>query len=334
MKLYQLILISFFLSSAISISAESKYSKIVIFRNEKNTENVEEEYKIYANDVLTTSLKNNHFEEFYMISGNFKLKVNKIYPTVYPVECSKSQTCYFRINRDLNLPGNPVIIEPVDSIAANEVLKHLKSDFAYQTKVIKLDRPNGFGLILDVGVGLDKVDVMNTTESTLVFLSFGGGAEFGLNYSYQFSNYFGCSMALSHQFNGLTPGVDNASVDFNRNVFSSTPYFIIPVIKRNSQGIKIGGGLDYYFNPNLNIKTTKIINGFSDEWKYKNTFGYHLIANYTGMISENLRGYVGLKYSDVQYEFSSGRMYSASVWNLMTPNGSAMSMDMGFEYRF
>ena len=334
MNLKKLYLIGISLISLASLNAQSKYAKIVVYRNEKTTEKVEEEYKIFADDNLTTSLKNYHFEEFYMAEGRFKLKINEIYPSVATVECTIGKTYYFRINRNFNLPDKPITIVGVDSVTANNELKYLKSYFVHKPNEINIARRNGIGINLEPGVGFERIQLMGTTVGTAVMHSFGGGASFGLNYSYKFSDYFGWSAELSHQLSILTPHLTNADVKFDQNILSTTPYFTIPVIKRNEQKIKIGGGIDYHFSPVLIIETEKVLNGFNDKWTYSNAFGYHFIAFYETMLGPNVRGHVGFKYSDVQYSYIYGEKYQPGDGQLNTPSGSSLFFSLGAEYCF
>lgn len=334
MNLKKFYFIYFSIISLCNLNAQTQYAKIVVYRNEIVNEKVEEEYKVFANDNLTTSLKNYRFEEFYMPEGKFNLKVNEIYSTVSKVECTLEHTYYFRINRNFSLPDKPITIVAVDSITATNELKYLKSYFSARQNLVNIDRRNGIGFMIEPGVGFESIGLINTTVGTQVMHSFGGGASFGLSYSYKFSNYFGWSTELSKQLSILTPSVTNASVTFDQNIISTTPYFTIPVLKRNKQQIKIGGGIAYHFSPVLIIETEKLSNGFNDKWTYNNVFGYHLIAFYEGMIAPNLRGHVGLKFIDVSYSYIYGEKYQPSTPKLSTPSGTSLSASLGLEYCF
>jgi len=334
MNLRKLYLVSISIMSLASLNAQSKYAKIVVYRNENTTDKVEEEYKIFADDNLTTSLMNYHFEEFYMPKGSFKLKVNEIFASVSKVVCAAGQTYYYRINRNFSLPDKPITIVAVDSVTANNELKYLKSYFVHKPNVKNIDLRNGIGINLEPGVGFENVQIMGTTVGTAVMLSFGGGASFGLNYSYKFSDYFGWSAELSHQLSVLSPRLTNADVTFDQSIISTTPYLTIPVFKRNEQHIKIGGGIDYHFSPVLIIETEKISNGFNDKWTYANAFGYHLIIFYEAMLGANVRGHVGFKYSDVQYSYIYGEKYQPNDGQLKTPRGNSIFFSLGAEYCF
>jgi hypothetical protein len=69
MSLKKMYLISFSILSIACVNAQTRYSKIVVYRIENIIDKTEEEYKIFADDNLTTSLKNNHSGEFYMPEG-------------------------------------------------------------------------------------------------------------------------------------------------------------------------------------------------------------------------------------------------------------------------
>jgi len=334
MNLKKLYLVVISIMSLASLNAQSKYAKIVVYRNENTTVKVEEDYKIFADDNLTTSLKNYHFEEFYMPRGSFKLKVNEIFSSISKVECESGQTYYYRINRNFSLPDKPITIVAVDSVTAKNDLKYLRSYFVRKPNDINIARRNGIGINLEPGVGFERVQLMGTTVGTAVMHSFGGGASFGLNYSYKFSDYFGWSAELSHQLSILTPHLTNADVTFDQSILSTTPYITFPVIKRNEQKIKIGGGIDYHFSPVLIIETEKVSNGFNDKWTYSNAFGYHFILFYEAMIGPNIRGHVGFKYSDVQYSYINGEKYQPTDGQLKTPRGNSLFFSLGAEYCF
>lgn len=241
---------------------------------------------------------------------------------------------FFKIYRNLTLPDKPITIVSVDSATANNDLKYLKSYFVSKPKIVKLKRPNGFGFSIEPGVGFEKTEMISTTVGTQVMHSFGGGVALGLGYSYKLSDYFGWSAELSHQFSVLTPRVTNADVTFTQGVLSTTPYFTIPVLKRNEQQIKIGGGIDYRFNPVLNIETEKLVDGYNDKWTYNNAWGYHLIAFYEGMLGSNLRGHVGFKYNDTRFSYIMGEKYQPLDPQLKTPHANSLSVAFGAEYCF
>lgn len=334
MNLRTLYIICFIIICLGKLNAQTRYAKIVVYRNENVYEKVEEKYKIFADGNQTASLKNYNFEEFYMPEGKFVLKVNEIYATVSKVECSLGHTYYFRINRNYSLPDKAITIVAVDSLAANNELKYLRSFTPIKHSTVNLDTQNGIGIMFEPGYGFDKMGLLSTTTGAAVMHSFGGGVSFGMSYSYKFNNYFGLSTELSKQFTFLTPSLTNASVSFNQNVFSATPYFTIPVLRNNHQQIKVGGGLDYHYNPVLNFETDKLVNGFNDKWTYESVFGFHLIAFYEAMMGPNLRGHVGMKYNNVNYSFINGEQYQPLNPDLKTPNGNALSASLGIEYCF
>jgi len=335
MHLKKLYLICIGMISLAGMNAQTKYAKIVVYRNELSQDYSKENYKIYTNDVLTTDLRNFNFEEFYMQEGNFKLKVNEIYSSVYNVTCKAGLTYYFKINRDFSLPDKPILITRVDSIAAVKEMKNLRNNSTGHAKIRKLYRSNSVGLIFDVGLGLQSIPMMNTTNSDMVSISFGGGANFGLGYNYEFNDYFGMEFGISHQTSFLSMNITNASISFDRNNITFSPFITIPVTKRNSQRIKLGGGLDYYFTSQLDIDTEKLKNGFKDLWSYSNTFGYHFKTAYEFMPSTKFRVSTGLEYRVVDYKFYWGEKYGPTASNdLNSPNGSGLFFCIGFNYCF
>lgn len=335
MYLKKLYLVCISIISLTSLNAQSKYAKIVVYRNELSQDYSKENYKIYTNDILTITLPNFSFEEFYMPEGNFKLKVNEIYPSMYNVTCKAGLTHYFKINRDFSLPDKPILITNVDSITAEKDLRNLRNNSKGNTKTIKLYRSNSAGVIFDIGVGLQNIPMLNTTTSDMVSISFGGGANFGLGYSYEFNDYLGFETGISHQTSTLNMNITNASITFDRNNITLSPFITIPVIKKNSQRIKLDGGIDYYFTSQLNMDTEKLTNGIKDVWSYSNTFGYHIKTAYEFMPSNEIRVSAGFVYRVVDYKFYWGEKYGPVAGNpLISPNGNGIFVCLGLNYCF
>jgi len=334
MNLKKLYLIVVTIICLTNINAQTKYAKIVVYRNENNNTKVEEEYKIYADDNLTTNLRNYSTEEFYMPEGSFKLRINDENSTTQLVECFKGNSYYFRIYRSLILPDKPIVIVPVDSVTAKNEMKYVKKSVARQTIVSNHYNLNGLGVTLEPGLGFNKVDILSTTAGTEAMISFGGGGTVGLSYSHDFSDNFGWMVELQDQFTMLTPSVTNASVEFNNGIISTTPYFSIPITFKNEQKIKIGAGLDYHFSPVLTLETDKLKNGYNDEWIYNNAVGYHLVVFFEMKLGKYLRGHTGLKYSDVSYSFSSSQKYQPTDADLKSPHGNSLSGSLGLDYCF
>ena len=316
------------------VSAQTKYVKIVVYRNELNTANVEEVYNIFAEDNLTTSLKNNQNEEFYMPVGSFRLRINEENSTALTVQCLKGNSYYFKVYRNFSLPTQPIAIVAVDSTTAKSEMKYVKKSPTKQAVVNKINNRNGIGVILEPGVGFHKVGLVGTTTGDEAMISFGGEGTIGLCYNYQISENFGWSNELQDQFSSLTPYLSNTTVTFDRGIVSTTPYFIIPLLKHNDQKLKLGAGLDYHFNPLLTLDTEKLINGFKDEWTYDNTLGYHFILFFDTKLGRYLRGHAGLKYSEVQYTFVKGNTFQPRDSDLKTPHGNSISGSFGLEYCF
>lgn len=333
MHLKKLYLICISIISLAGLNAQSKYAKIVVYRNENVTSKEVEEYKIYVDDNLTTSLKNYSTEEFYMPEGSFTLRVNDENPAIQTVNCIKGNSYYFKIYRNLNLSNKTMAIVSVDSITAKNEMKYVKKNVTRQRAVSNMDHQNAIGVVLEPVWGFNNVGMLSTTAGTEATLNFGGNGIVGLGYSREFNDNFGWSVELQDLFSTLTPQITNGSVGFNTGILSTTPYFKIPIL-RNKQNIKIGAGLDYHFNPVLNHDTEKLVNGFKDEWIYNNALGYHILCFFETMVGKNLRVHAGLKYSDVQYTFASGKTYQPTTNNLKTIRGNSLAVSLGLEYCF
>lgn len=181
MKLKKIILTSLILMYFNCLSSQEKYAKIIVYRNEISKAAPTEGYKIFADENLTTILNNYSFEEFYMPSGTFKLKVNEYFPTTCIVNSVAGKTLYYKINRNFDIPEKPVTIVAIDSAIAVTDLKLLKKVSVSNHKIIKKKIENGLGFSIEPGVGFEKIGLINTTIGTQVMHSFGSGVQFALN---------------------------------------------------------------------------------------------------------------------------------------------------------
>lgn len=337
MSLKKLYLICFSILSIASVNAQTKYAKIVVYRIESNTEKTEDQYKIFADDNLTTSLKNNSFEEFYMPEGRFILKVNIENSTSKTIECSKGETYYFKIYRNLNLSTKPITVNSVDSTTAmNEMtgIKKTKTKHYKKSSDSDLTQQNAIGLVFEPIKGFNQLAILNTKIGTTEILSFGGEGAVGLSYSHELTDNYGFLFELESRFSSIFLDNDMAA-EFNTGQLSVSPYYSIPIDLKIAQKFKIGLGLDYYFNPILSYyDSDKVLNGFNDEWIYKNVLGYHFLFYIETKLTEKLRVHSGLKYSDVQYTFKSSKTHQPTDVNLKNPRGNSLAVSLGLEYYF
>jgi len=338
MSLKNLYLICFSIVSFASVNAQTKYAKIVVYQIENITEKTEEEYKIYADDNLTTSLKNNHFEEFYMPEGHFILRINDKNPATQSVECSKNKIYYFRIYRDLNLPTKPITINSIDSITAkNEMNKLEKKEKPHykNSSGSNMIHQNAIGLLMERVTGFSQVGVLRTITGTEETLSFAGEGAIGFSYSHEFADNYGFLIELQDRFSSIFLDGRNSTVVFNTGMLSASPYFAIPVDLPIAQKFKIGVGLDYNFNPSLSYYySEKMMNSFNDVWNYNNALGYHILFFIETKVGKKLRIHTGFKYSDVQYSFASSKTQQPSNDNLRKPRGNSIAVSLGLEYCF
>lgn len=327
-------LICFTFISISCVYAQNKFAKIVVYRIEDDIEKTDEKYKIFTDDNLTISLRNNHFGEFYMPEGRFNLRVNEENPTVRIVDCTKGNIYYFKIYRNIDIASQTVIISSVDSITAKNEMRSIGKTQYKKSTSSDLVRQNAIGLVIEPIRGLNHVAILNTTIGTTEFLSFGGNAAFGLSYSRDFSNNYGFLLELENRFSSIYLDSDIAA-DFSTGQFSVSPYYSIPIDLKIAQKFKLGLGLDYYFNPLLSFyNSNKVQNSFNDEWIYKDALGYHFLLYFETQITEKLRIHTGLKYSDVKYTFESSRNRYPIDLNQINPRGNSIAVSLGLEYCF
>ena len=321
--------------SIASVNAQTRYAKIVVYRIEDTIEKTDEGYKIFTDGNLATSLRNNHFEELYMPEGRFRLRVNDENPATQTVECSEGNIYYFKIYRNLDLPTKPITIKSIDSITAKNEMKKIKKTQYKKSSTSHMIRQNGVGFVLETITGFNKVGILRTTAGVIETLSFGGVGAIGLSYSHEITDSYGYLIELEDRFGSIFLDDKSSTVDFNTGVLSASPYFAIPIALPIAQKIKLGVGLDYYFNPSLSYYySERMVNSFNDVWNYNNALGYHILFFIETNVGKNLRIHTGLKYSDVEYSFASSKTRQPSDDNLKKTQGNSLAVSLGLEYFF
>lgn len=262
--------------------------------------------------------------------GRYKFTVNKKQAsTIMTVEAGKTYYCMASIYA--GFWSMSYDLEEVDSSKANYAFSRGK----FLNMSEPLTRPaNRVAVGVDAGFGLSTQAVMQTTEGDDVNFSYGGGFGFGLSAGREVSKHFDIELGYRFMSCGLSPSIDNGSIEFKRHVISFTPSWIIPIDGGYTQRLKLGGGLDVYLGNELDINTAKIPKGFNDTWKYNDAFGFHLRALYEINPSPHWSIFYGLKYYGVNYNFGSGGAYFPIDPFFEKPNGSGINILFGFGYHF
>jgi hypothetical protein len=312
---------------------DSIASKIVVFR-ESNLMMAALSFKVYINNEMVSKIRNNTYYEYYCGPGEYEVYLRENPNNHLKINVEEGKTYYIKVGIVSNfwrtIPEMMPVEEKWAEIAVSRMGMHKleKSD-------VPLIRPkNRIGLNFNFGGGFQQIPMLTTTNGDDSKISFGGGLSLGLQYGYEFSKYFDIAADLNYQYNSLTPSVNNASVFFGRGHLAITPSLIIPIDGGYSMRLKLGGGINYNFSPEMEIKCDQISGGFNDTWKYKNAPGLHLSFIYEMNYTERFTAIIGLKYSYVKYEFNSSKNQRTPGIDFERPDGQALDMVCGIYYHF
>lgn len=223
----------------------------------------------------------------------------------------------------------------ITSTQAQEVAnkKHFLYDITSQWRI------EGAGLL---GVGIKNHEVGKTTEDEKISISGGGGYGGTLILGYGFSPQFDVSIGAGIQNSTLIPKVKNADGSFLRTMFLATLKYKKPITSRGL--LNIGAGLDFFSPGDLDINASKVAEGGHNIYSYKESTGFHLLAEYEGFINNKLSWIIGLKYYYVTYKLKSANLDGLSVPSSVLPdelkkevanlNGSGVDMIMSLNMYF
>ncbi|MGC8823158.1 MAG: DUF2846 domain-containing protein [Bacteroidales bacterium] len=290
-------------------------------------------HKVYVNGLEITRLKNNSYFEFPCAPGEYSIQVGNYKETYMRLPVEEGKTYFIRFGfRTGTWSAIPELIL-VDSISAYPTV--------YQGNMRNLNitpveaRPKGrLGISFGLGGGFASIPVVKINDNKESNISFGGGFVFGFKYGYELSKYFDLAFDACYQFSSLSPTINNGDVTFKRWIFSLTPSLIIPISDGETMRIKLGAGIDGYVENSLNFHLSKISGGFSEDWSYKNTAGYHVSVIFEMNASSNWSFNYGLKWYTVSYSFESGGLHYPTDNNLKEPNGSGIDLVVGIYYHF
>lgn len=310
---------------------QQKYAKIVLYRNDKSVSD-DEVMKVYANAVLTTTLRNHSFAEFFKPVGTIDLKLQGSSECTLLANCNQQETYYFKVSKPKNT--EKMVIESKDSVEAKVEMEALDDVESFVEITQDLQRHNSLKVILMPGIGFNKQELLVSTVGTQIRHSYGGGLALGCGYGYQLTNFFGLDGILQHRFTTLIPSVSNASVSFVDNSLSVLPYFLIPINSEKGHSLKIGASVDFHIKQYLKINTSELKDGVDDTWKYKNTTGFSVHTYYYMPAMERGAVYMGLKYENAKYTFLSGQTTKPGTSNLLQPLAQSIMAVVGMDLNF
>lgn len=316
----------------VSYANDSISSKIVFYR-EYNYYGSAISHKVYVNGVEIVKLKNNSYFEYPCTPGEYSIQVGNYKETFMRLTVEEGKTYYLRFGMRTGTWNAIPELVLVDSISAYPAI--YQGNMRNLNATPTLNRPKGrFGFNIGFGGGFSSVPMVTTTDGKESTLSFGGGFVFGFKYGYELNKNFDLAFDASYQFSSLSPTINNGDVTFGRWIFSLTPSYIIPISDGETMRIKLGAGIDGYVGNGLNIDLSKLQGGFSEDWSYKSTAGFHLSAIFEMNTSSKWSLSYGLKWYNVSYSFESGGLHYPTDNKLKEPNGSGIDFVVGVYYHF
>jgi hypothetical protein len=330
----QILFLGIFLAFMHSSYCNDSILSKVIFYREFNYQGSAISYKVLVEDSMVVKLKNNSYFSYSCLPGEYNFQINNFQNTKLHLKVEQGKTYYLRFGIRMGFwSGIPELLL-VDSVSAYPSINNgsmRKLDIQNNPLILPKNR---FGLNANMGGGFESFPMATTNVGKESTISFGGGYGIGLKYGHEFNKHFDLAIDLNYQFSDLIPFLNNADVTFGRGIISITPSYILPIDGGDAMRIKFGAGLDDYFGSALTIDLSKLTNGFNDEWKYKNSLGYHLSAIFELNISDNWSFNYGLKWYNVSYSFNKSNHRYPTVNKLKSPNGSGIDFLCGIYYHF
>lgn len=326
------LLLCFFLLPVAADNPNNVSSEVIFYR-ENVYQGSAATYRIFSEDSLIVKLSNNSFYVYECNPGVYDFSVEKNRLAMLRLNVEPNKTYYVRFGINVGFWTAVPELLVVDSISARQriasgSMKHLDGG----TPTV---RPkNRIGLDFGVGVGFNNMDMLETTDGRDVKFSFGGGVLVGLQYGREINQHFDLAFGLMYRSSSLSPTLRNAEMTFGRGVFSVTPSYIIPIGDGERSRLKLGVGADYYFGTKLKIDLDEVENGFVDDWKYNNPLGFHVSAIYEISPSDKFSYMMGVKYSNIRYEFERGNFTFPTSEELSRTNGSGIDFVFGLYYHF
>ncbi len=330
---YLIVILSTFSLKSFGTDADS--CKIIFYR-ERNMNELLTSFKIYANDTLITSLKNNSYFVFNCTPRKFAFSIDRSMTTQILFTPQAGKTYYIQLILHVGLWSSTPELIKVDSTMAE---KYIASGNMRKMERIRNPyfRPhNRIGLNFGFGPGFSNIAMFSTSNGTESKISFGGGMRWGLKYGYEMDKQFDISFEFNQQSSSLIPYLDNATVTFFRNFITFTPAFIISIKGGDKNRVKLGAGIDYYWGNELAISSEKIQNGFKEVFKYENKTGFHGSLNWEQNLNDNLITSIEVKYYVVDHNFktTNGNHYPMQTSPFYMPKGDGLDFIFGFYYNF
>ena len=333
-KLY-IFIILIIVFSEFNVYSQQNKSKIIVYR-EKNFYGSAISYKLYVNDSLLTSIKNNSFYEYECNHGSYTIRLENNENSMVQINVEQGKYYYFRLIINMGFWSSKPELILVDSSMANKRiingglkdLSNIKYNYAFKPL-------NRIGISTNLGYGIENIPMFSTNTGDNSYISLGGGYGLGIQYGYLLYKNFEIELGFNYQFTSLIPYLKNVRTTSSRGFASITPLYIIPVKGGENMRLKIGVGYSYYWGVKLHIEGSNLSTGFDDYWYYRNASGLNSCIYYNININDKWSLNAGFKYYYVKYSFKSGDNYIPSTdSDLNKPDGSGIDLLIGINYHF
>lgn len=335
--IFQSILLLAFLY-LICLPVSSQYqegvSKIIVYR-EASSYGAAVSYKLLVDNQFHVKIRNNSFYEFTCLSGTHKISILNFEQYGINLNAKPGNTYYIRFGIKVGVWQSTPELILVDSLSAVPAIENGNMYNLNEPDLVKVRTTSFIGFKGTIGFGINNIPLITTTDGKESSISFGGGYGIGLNYGFRLDHNFDLTLGFDYQCSQLSPYLSNASISFYRGMLSATPSLIIPIDGGYSMNLKLGGGIDKSIGSKLKIDTRELSGGFNDDWKYDNPFGFHFVAQFEMLLSNQWSVNYSVKYQNIKYEFDSSNFGSyPEDMDLKSPDGSGINFQFGFNYNF
>jgi hypothetical protein len=190
------------------------------------------------------------------------------------------------------------------------------------------------GFIVGPGFGFSKIPIAELTNGDVTSINFGGGTVVKFEYGRRLAEHWDLSVNAGGQFSRLDRYVSNGNMSFNRSNLSLTPAYILPLGGDEKAHLRIGLGLDFLYNAQLNFDLSAVPGGANDDWNYGSTIGEHISLILELNPHAKWSFVLGLKAHTARFKFESGTNSFPLDSDLKNPAAGGMDLLAGACFHF